>query len=143
MVRKVEDLRPEFETCSLAGLNDLENGQVPLLKARAADDIASSTAETEKVRCRGVGRRILKRAGIEKCSGNTRTPIRILPWNQISALTPVRIGKVAIAVGDRVPVPSGQSGDTGNLPATNNLVSHASQTAAETLAVSKWQLIKV
>ena len=49
MVRKVKDLRPEFEMCILAGLNDLEYGQVPLLKARAADDIATSIPKTEKV----------------------------------------------------------------------------------------------
>ena len=49
MVRKVKNLRPEFEMRTLAGLNDLENGQVPLLNARAADDIASGITKTEKV----------------------------------------------------------------------------------------------
>ena len=49
MVWKVEDLRPKFEMCILAGLNDLEYGEVPLLKARAADNIASSIPKTEKV----------------------------------------------------------------------------------------------
>ena len=49
MVRKVKDLRPEFEMCILAGPNDLEYGQIPLLNTRAADDIASSIPKTEKV----------------------------------------------------------------------------------------------
>ena len=49
MVRKVKDLRPKFEMCIFAGLNDLEYGEVPLLKAGAADDIASSIPKAEKV----------------------------------------------------------------------------------------------
>src|SRR5260370_34870010 len=51
--------------------------------------------------------------------------VRILPRYQISTLTTIGIGKVAIAVGDRVPVPGGERGDTGDLPATENLVSRA------------------
>ena len=49
MVGKVKNLRSEFKMFTLADLNDLEYGQVPLLNARAADDIASSIAKTEKV----------------------------------------------------------------------------------------------
>ncbi len=49
MVREIKNLRPEFEMCTLAGLNDLEYGEVPLLKARAADDIASSITKTKEV----------------------------------------------------------------------------------------------
>ena len=49
MVRKVKDFRPEFEMCGLAGPNDLEYGEVPLLEARSADDIASCITKTEKV----------------------------------------------------------------------------------------------
>src|SRR5467141_409326 len=69
--------------------------------------------------------------------------IRILPRHQISTLTTIRVGKVAIAVGDRVPVPGGESGDTGNLPATENLVTCAGQAAAEMLAMSDGQIINV
>src|SRR5205823_8525551 len=87
--------------------------------------------------------RILERAGIEKCSGDTRMAIRILPRHQISTLPPIRVGKVAIAVGDRVPVPGRESGNTGNLPTTENLVSRAVQAAAEMLAVSNGQIINV
>src|SRR5436309_333320 len=42
MIRKVKDLRSEFEMCTLAGPNDLEYGQVPLLQARAADNVAAT-----------------------------------------------------------------------------------------------------
>ena len=49
MVWKVKDLRPEFEMCILAGPNNLEYGQIPLLNTRAADDVASSIPKTEKV----------------------------------------------------------------------------------------------
>src|SRR6267154_284769 len=69
--------------------------------------------------------------------------IRIRPRQQRSTLTASRVGKVAIAGCDRVPVPGGESGATGHLPAPDNLVSRAGQAAAEMLAVSTGKIINV
>src|SRR3981189_1345770 len=68
--------------------------------------------------------------------------VRILPRHQIGPLSAIRVGEVAV-VADRVPVSCSQSGDTGYLPATENLVSSAGQAAAKTFAVSGGQIINV
>ena len=59
VVPDVKELRAEFESVALVQGDVLENGKIPVLKTRPADDVAPSISERARHRVRSEG------AGVE------------------------------------------------------------------------------
>ena len=138
----VEELSAEFEAHLVPHWKHLEYGQIPVLEARAADDVASGIAKRERNRIVDEGARIENRAG----QAWLTVLISHNVWSNFkkSHATAAIAGRyVGRSVGDGEPVSGGSGGDFGDLPIPNDLIFQAGRIAAESFSVTKRKLINV